>query len=396
MTEVISLQGVGKRYDKLEERAAFLRSLLPFSSPGRQAIWALRELDLSVVSGETLGVLGHNGAGKTTLLRLLAGVTRPTEGRVRVVGRVAPLISLGVGFHPEMSGRENVLVNGMLLGLTARQVEQRFDAIVAFAELEEFIDTPVKFYSSGMFMRLGFAVVVHVDATVLLVDEILAVGDAGFQTKCFDRLRQLQASGAAIVMVSHSLHMIRQLCARAVVMRRGRVEFDGPTTEAIALHCESMSEADASVAGAEDIEVIERELVGAAGPSHHAEYDEAMELRLRVRVRRMPSDPTLTFSIIGPAGLPVTSYTTALRLADGVVNSGDEAMLQVRFRARLGGGSYELTLRIDDRGAAIGFCDGVILFVSGRTGSVGVVDLRARIEVDGVDRTDQRLSLLES
>ncbi|MBV9255605.1 MAG: ABC transporter ATP-binding protein, partial [Actinobacteria bacterium] len=148
-----------------------LRSLLPFGRPTRSELWALRDVDLTLAEGDVLGVIGPNGAGKTTLLRLLAGVTRPTTGRVTVGGRVAPLISVGVGFHREMSGRENVYVNGMLLGLTKAEVDRRFDAIVDFAELTDFIDTPVKFYSSGMFMRLGFAVAVHTNPQVFLVDE---------------------------------------------------------------------------------------------------------------------------------------------------------------------------------------------------------------------------------
>src|SRR5947209_14078216 len=148
MGTVIELQGVGKRYRKLEEARLSLKSVLPFKRDRREEFWALRDLTLSVEAGEIVGVLGHNGAGKTTLLRLLAGVTSPTTGRIRVVGRIAPLISLGVGFHPEMSGRENVLVNGMLLGLSPREVAERFDSIVEFAEIREFIDTPIKFYSS--------------------------------------------------------------------------------------------------------------------------------------------------------------------------------------------------------------------------------------------------------
>src|SRR3954447_20987108 len=196
MSAAIELRGVGKRYVKLDERKALLRSVLPFGGAGRDDLWALRGIDLVVEDGEIVGILGANGADKTTLLRLLAGVTRPTEGRVCVRGRIAPLISIGVGFHPEMSGRENAVMNGMLLGLTAEQATGRLDEIVEFAELEEFIDTPVKFYSTGMAMRLGFSVIMHTDPTVLLIDEILAVGDAGFHVKCFDRLRSLHAQGS--------------------------------------------------------------------------------------------------------------------------------------------------------------------------------------------------------
>src|SRR3954451_15459362 len=217
MSAAIELRGVSKRYLKLDEQKALLRSVLPFSGTRHDELWALRGIDLDVKDGEIVGILGANGAGKTTLLRLLAGVSRPTEGRLRVRGHIGPLISVGVGFHPEMSGRENAVVNGMLLGLTAKQARERLDQIIEFAELEEFIDTPVKFYSSGMSMRLGFSVIMHTDPTVLLMDEILAVGDAGFHVKCFERFGELRAEGATIVMVSHSMHMLRQMCERGIV-----------------------------------------------------------------------------------------------------------------------------------------------------------------------------------
>src|SRR5690606_37347034 len=202
----IELAGVGKRY-RLAERS-LVQALRPSRRRTVRQLWAVQGLDLQVEPGETVGLLGHNGAGKSTLLRMMAGVSEPTEGRVTVRGRVAPLISVGVGFHQELTGRENVYVNGMLLGLTRAEVEARFDEIVDFAELRDRIDTPVKFYSSGMFMRLGFSVAVHVDPDVLLVDEVLAVGDVAFQLKCFDRMRELSARGTTTVLVSHSMHAL--------------------------------------------------------------------------------------------------------------------------------------------------------------------------------------------
>jgi len=188
----IAVDGAGKKYWKFEEQAMLLRSILPTGRARRSELWALRDVSFSLEQGETIGILGRNGSGKTTLLRLLAGVTRPSEGRVAVAGAVAPLISVGVGFRREMSGRENIYLNGMILGLSRQQVEERLDDIVAFAELDEFIDTPVKFYSSGMFLRLGFAVAVHTDPDVLLIDEVLAVGDAAFRAKCVERMRLIQ------------------------------------------------------------------------------------------------------------------------------------------------------------------------------------------------------------
>jgi ABC-2 type transport system ATP-binding protein len=395
MSAAIEVRGVRKRYQKLDERAALMRSVLPFGGPERQELWALRGIDLVVEDGETLGVLGHNGAGKTTLLRLLAGITRPTEGRVSVRGRIAPLIGLGVGFHPELSGRENAVVNGMLLGLSAKQARAGLDEIVEFAELREFVDTPVKFYSSGMSMRLGFSVIMHTNPSVLLIDEILAVGDAGFHVKCFERLRTLRAQGATIVMVSHSMHMLRQLCQRGIVMEHGQIRHDGDIEDAIALHCGAMSRFQDSQAPTA-VDVVERRLVGARGENHHAVYDAPIELQLRLRFHREVSACAINFAIVGPTGFPVASHTGPVH-RDPPFQAGEEVETAVRFRARLGGGNYELVVRIQSRdGDLLGMSEGLILFVAGRPGSLGAIDLRSTIEVDGVDRTDRRTSLLEA
>lgn len=393
MSAAIELRGVSKRYLKLDDHKALLRSVLPFSGSTRDELWALRDIDLEVGDGEVVGIVGANGAGKTTLLRILAGVSRPTEGRLRVRGRIAPLISIGVGFHAEMSGRENVVLNGMLLGLTRAQARARLDEIVDFAELEEFIDTPVKFYSSGMSMRLGFSVIMHTDPTVLLMDEILAVGDAGFHVKCFERLSALRAEGATIVMVSHSMNMLRQLCDRGVVMHQGRIEHDGDVEEAIAFHCANMSRLDDSETPRTVVDVVERHLAGGAGDGHHAHYDDPLELRLRLRFYQELAECTLTFAILS-AGAPVALSSRPLH-GGRAFREGDEVDAGVRFRARLGGGDYELVVQVHSReGELLGVSDGLVLFVAGRPGSLGSVDLRSTIEVDGVDRTDRRTSLL--
>jgi len=392
---VIELHGVGKLYRKLHEAESSIKAALPFVRARREDLWALRDLSLTVEPGEIVGVLGHNGAGKTTLLRLLAGVTSPTEGRIRVTGRIAPLISLGVGFHNEMSGRENVLVNGMLLGLSTRQVAERFDSIVDFAELWDFIDTPVKFYSSGMAMRLGFAVVIHVDPTILLVDEILAVGDASFQLKCFERLRRFQEQGAAILMVSHQLHQIRQLCPRAVLIRHGRLVYDGDVERAIALHYESISSLEQQTGHDAPIEVLEQRLLGGEGEDHHANYDQPMEFQARLRFHRHMEDARARFSLRTDGGTLVSAHTSVLASSENSYQPGGEALVSVPFRARLGAGTYRLGLDlVDVEGNLLGGCGGLVMFVAGRPGSIGVVDLRAHIEVDGIDRTDRRLTLL--
>ena len=361
-----------------------LKSLLPFTRPARTDLWALRDLSLSVGAGEMVGVVGHNGAGKTTLLRLLAGVTNPTTGRVRVVGRIAPLISLGVGFHNEMTGRENVMVNGMLLGLTAKQVAERFDSIVDFAEMWNFIDTPVKFYSSGMTLRLGFAVVVHVDPTILLVDEILAVGDASFQLRCFDRLRAFQEEGAAILIVSHAMHQIRQLCQRAVLIRHGRLEYDGEVEQAIALH-ELHGDDHARPEDREDtvVEIFDRMLVGAEGDDNRIGYDQPLELRMGLRFRRRVEDPQIVVGVMtaerGFIGLNATRPGEVWR----TLEAGDECHLRCAFLTRLAAGRYELIVSLRDRtsGRVLARELGPRITVIGRDGVIGLSDVLSRISV---------------
>jgi ABC-type polysaccharide/polyol phosphate transport system ATPase subunit len=184
---------------------------------------ALDGVSFEVPRGTTFGVIGENGSGKSTLLKLMAGITKPTRGELRVDGRISALIELGAGFHPEISGRENVAINGIMLGLTRRQVEQRFDAIVDFAELRDFIDAPVKTYSSGMYMRLGFAVAIHVDPDVLLIDEVLAVGDEGFTRKCLDKIGEFRRRGKTILLVTHSLGLVEKMCDDVLWLRHGKL-----------------------------------------------------------------------------------------------------------------------------------------------------------------------------
>jgi ABC-type polysaccharide/polyol phosphate transport system ATPase subunit len=207
---------------KTLKSALLTGSLLSDLTPD-QTFTALDGVSFDVPRGCTFGVIGENGSGKSTLLKLLAGITKPTRGTLDVSGRLSALIELGAGFHPEISGRENVAINGIMLGLSRREVQERFDDIVAFAELEKFIDAPVKTYSSGMYMRLGFAVAIHVDPDVLLIDEVLAVGDEGFTRKCLDKIGEFRRRGKTIVLVTHSLGLVEKMCDEALWLRQGRV-----------------------------------------------------------------------------------------------------------------------------------------------------------------------------
>ncbi|WP_400993989.1 ABC transporter ATP-binding protein [Agromyces sp. GXQ0307] len=202
--------------------------------PLTSSFQALDGIDLRVAEGESVALLGYNGSGKSTLLKLISGVLRPDRGRIRTRGRVAGLIEVGAGFHPDLSGRENVYLNAAILGMSRSEIDARFDEIVAFSEIGEFIDTEVKHYSSGMFVRLAFSVAIHTELDILLVDEVLAVGDAPFREKCTAKIRELVADGKTMFVVSHDLGMVSELCTRGIVIRRGSMIFDGPVDEAVA------------------------------------------------------------------------------------------------------------------------------------------------------------------
>jgi ABC-2 type transport system ATP-binding protein len=234
--DVLRVRGVRKEFSLRHDHS--LKELVMSAlqrKPLTEDFVALHDIDLTIGEGETVGLIGLNGSGKSTLLKLISGVLTPDAGTVQLRGRVAGLIEVGAGFHPDLTGRENIYLNGAILGMTEKEVDARFDSIVAFSEIPEFIDTQVKFYSSGMFLRLAFSVAVHTEPDVFLVDEILAVGDEPFQRKCIARIRELQDEGRTMVIVSHDLHMLEQLCDRAVYLRRGEIVNDGPASESIAL-----------------------------------------------------------------------------------------------------------------------------------------------------------------
>src|SRR2546427_3981636 len=233
MTTAIELSHVSKIYRRYGGKqfatlksALLQRSILRELQPS-ETFPALTDVSFTVSKGSTYGVIGRNGSGKSTALKLVAGITKPTSGAVTVDGRISALIELGAGFHPEISGRENVFINGIMLGLTKREIHARFDEIVDFAELREFIDAPVKTYSSGMYMRLGFAVAIHVDPDVLLVDEVLAVGDEGFTHKCLDKFAEFRRRGRTILLVTHSLGLVERFCDEAVWLDSGRLRGEG-------------------------------------------------------------------------------------------------------------------------------------------------------------------------
>jgi lipopolysaccharide transport system ATP-binding protein len=286
----VELDHVSKRF-RLNQRA----SLLGMLRRERGELWALRDVSLCVGAGESVGLIGHNGAGKTTVLRLLAGITRPTRGQVSTEGRVASLINLGAGFHPELTGRENIYLNGVILGLSRRQVKQRFEEIVEFADLGAYIDTPLKRFSSGMYARLGFAVAAHVDPDVLLVDEVLSVGDVAFQDRSIRKMLSFRDSGRAILFVSHNLSAVEMMCQRVIWLDHGVARMAGPTADVVRAYLEAVDEAlveeanahgrvhdDSQAVALTEISLLDSE----ARPATDFGFGEAMRVRLHCTARQ--------------------------------------------------------------------------------------------------------------
>src|SRR5438874_6837661 len=250
-----------ERPDSLKERVIHFRVKA-------EELWALKHVSVDVAEGETLGLIGPNGSGKTTLLKIIAGILRPTEGRVTTRGRIAELLALAAGFHPELTGRENVYLNASILGLSRRETERRFDDIIAFAELEDFVDNQVKFYSSGMYVRLGFAVAVHVDPAILLVDEVLAVGDIAFQAKCLERIRAFQQEGRTIVFVTHAPDLVLRVCDRVVLLDHGAIVDEGEPRQVVRDFRRLMSRQSVAYGwdeGTKEIEIVSAEIFGPDG-----------------------------------------------------------------------------------------------------------------------------------
>ena len=396
MTEPLSIdvQGVGKRYVKYEDTPMLVSHLFQLRNRTRRSsLWALRDATFQVSPGECIGIVGRNGSGKSTLLQMLAGVTAPTEGTVTVRGRVAPLISVGVGFHPELSGRENVYVNATILGLSREEIDRRFDEIVAFAEIGDFLDTPVKFYSSGMFVRLGFSVSALVDPQVLLIDEVLAVGDLAFQLRCFERLEQLRSAGATVVLVSHNLNAVRRLCDRTLVIHDGRLRHDGDTVEALSVYHELLGEPreldelpsndeprTMDVATVDDIR-----LLGPDGsPTHHFATGDNATVEATVTVREPVAHPILGLAVVSESG--THAYSERFVGFDGP----ERVRVRISLTIALATGSYTLHVALGSRTHTMIAkpAPPILFFVTGRAAVSGVVDLMGQLTVDHNDAAD--------
>lgn len=309
----LRVEGLGKRYrlgglqtyQTLRDSVVDLLRGRQGSQKKKPEFWALRDVSFELKEGEVLGIVGRNGAGKSTLLKLLSRITTPDTGRIEVHGRVGSLLEIGTGFHPELSGRENVFMNGILLGMKRREVERKFDEIVAFSGVEEFLDTPVKRYSSGMRVRLGFAVAAHLDPEILVVDEVLAVGDAEFQRKCLGRMNAVASEGRTVLFVSHQMEAVQSLCSRAIWLNGGKMCMDGRASEVVSSYLSALvgTEYDGSVGtrtdrtGAGTITVAN--LSFADGNGHPIMTGQAARFEVALRLHEsLPQDCSLMIRIV--------------------------------------------------------------------------------------------------
>jgi lipopolysaccharide transport system ATP-binding protein len=313
----------GERHDSLRDLVPALVSRLTRRGPAEglaeEEFWAVRDVSFEVRPGEALGIIGPNGAGKSTILKLLTKILRSTRGRIELKGRVGALIEVAAGFHPDLTGRENVYLQGAIMGMPRAEIARKFDAIVDFSGVEEFIDTPVKRYSSGMNARLGFAIAGHLDPDILLIDEVLSVGDVGFQEKCVARMRELLARGVPLVFVSHNLAAVVDLCTRAILVERGTVRFDGRPAEAVAEFRRARRDpaASGSRPGTEGIQITDVQLLQADGESSPLfRTAQPMTVQVHYHATRPVHVPHVAIDIHGVDGVYCTGINTRM---DGCV-----------------------------------------------------------------------------
>jgi len=391
----IEVKGVSKRFRLSSDKYQSLKERVIHLGRGTHTdFWALREIDLTIEHGSTLGLIGHNGSGKSTLLKCIAGLLQPTEGEIFTEGRIAALLELGAGFHPELTGRENVYLNASILGLSRKEIDKRFDDMVGFAELEQFIDQQVRHYSSGMYVRLGFAVAVNVDPDILLVDEVLAVGDESFQRKCLNRVREFQREGRTIIFVSHAADLVRQICDTAAVLDHGDLAFSGGAGEAVRVLREHMlpgvavaPDADGERAPAADSPV---RIVGVE-VEHPATADQPyvlpgdpLSIKIAYDADRPTDDASISFAVHDNAGRLLFGITTHALGVEMPTLIGTGAIVVTVPRVPFLDGAYPMTIGItsNDGGTVYDWREQQDRFEVMNPGSAdGTVDVKVEVEV---------------
>lgn len=316
---VIKFEKVSKKFQK-GKRLYLKQALLEiFRVQKKEDFWALRDINFEIKRGETVGIIGANGSGKSTILKLIAGALVPTKGKVEVNGKIGPLIELGAGFHPELTGRENIYLNGTILGLSKKEIDEKFDDIVKFSELEDFIDTPVKHYSSGMYMRLGFAVATSLNPEILLIDEILAVGDEQFQKKCLEKFTLFEKMGKTVVLVSHNLMLTEHICKRTIWLDHAEKKFDGPTKEATRLYLREIRNRGQKNSGlspqntSSELEIRSVEAVDSKGKrTHNFHLNKALTIRIHFKAAQKVAYPIFGIHIHDNNGYYCHGTTTLM------------------------------------------------------------------------------------
>jgi ABC-type polysaccharide/polyol phosphate transport system ATPase subunit len=387
----IRIDDVSRRFRVYPKPARTLKEVILARGRMRPTeVWALSGVTIHADSGEAVGLVGRNGSGKTTLLKLISQIIKPTAGRVAVGGRVGSLLELGAGFHPDFTGRENVFLNGAIHGLKRSTIREHMEEIVAFAGLERFIDLPVRTYSSGMYMRLGFAIAAHLDADVLLLDEVFAVGDEEFQRKCFGKISQFKQGGGTIVFVSHDAAAVERLCERAVLLRQGMVEFDGSTREALVryrgLLAEERDPAERQAGlrewGSGEARIVEATLHGADGEQRlQFVAGEPMTVRLRVVAGASLPPPQLQFELRDDSGILLAGGTQETAELGWSTGPGERVFRFEVDELPLADGRFHLRFGLvsPDGGHLYHWLDDALrLFVIPRGGSGGLVHLEGR------------------
>lgn len=348
----IEVEGLGKRYLLGEDqpgrsvRESILASVRRMRTGGRrrEEIWSLRDIDLSIREGEAVGVIGRNGAGKSTLLKILSRITEPTYGVSRTYGRVTSLLEVGTGFHPELTGRENVYLNGAILGMTRRDIDRRFDEIVSFAGVPRFMDTPVKRYSSGMYLRLAFSVAAHLEPDIMVVDEVLTVGDAEFQARCLRRMETAEREGRTVVFVSHNLDAVTRLCSRAIWLEAGRIAADGASENVVERYLESLVERaihknpvrhDLGPVRLEQVTIIDK----SGRPAQVMRRDDGFTIEVRFTIREDVRGLDLSAYILDARGGEVISESWSDTSEDRNCSAG-EHVARLRIPPILNVGEY--------------------------------------------------------
>ena len=391
---VVRVSDVSKRFvihkeKSLKERALNWRN----RGFGREDFWALRDVSVDIAAGETVGLIGANGSGKSTLLKVIGGIIQPTSGVVAVGGRIAALLELGAGFHPDLTGRENVYLNAAILGLSQQQTDRHFEDIVEFSGIREFIDTQVKFYSSGMYVRLAFAVAIHVDPEILLVDEVLAVGDEPFQQKCLDKIRQFQHEGRTIVLVSHSADAIGQYCDRAVVLRHGVVQFDGDTAGGLRVLRDGFAEEQGETSDArptDGAQIVATELRhrGGAPVAGVLQPGADLEFEIVVDTRGESLDGWVVgLAIETPLGHRVFGTNTERLGIRAERFSGRRSFTFSLPDVRLGSGRYHVRAALEtaERGTFSDLLRAAVIDVDDGTRNAGQLAVAARVAIDDLD-----------